>query len=139
MASIAKPSTGAPGIQRKSYYGDYKYGQRELQKIFVFLDKNGYTFKNVETSDTEGVMNAIFSKDIKYSDKDGNGIGDRDINVTVSIDSDFDWKHQYRDDDGEFEFSADNLTKGEDFVEKLSKNNYSKKAHGGKKNKTRRS
>ena len=80
---------------------DYTYGQRELQKIFVFLDKNGYTFENITESNTEGVMDANFTKDIKYSDKDGNYIGDRDIKITVEVDTDFDWKNQYRDDTGD--------------------------------------
>lgn len=123
---------------KKSYYGDYTYGQRELQKIFVFLDKNGYTLTDVKESNTEGVMDANFTKDIKYTDKNGDAIGDREIKVSVEVDTDFDWKNQYRDATGDYEFSSDNVTKGTDFVEKLSKHNYSKKTRGGKKNKTRR-
>lgn len=132
----------------KSHCGDYTYGQTELQKIFVFLDKNGYTMENVKKSYTkdgyvmQGVMDVVFNKDIKYSDKQGNYVNDRDIKVTVSVDSDFDWKHSYVDEDGDFEFSTENQDKVIDFAEKLSKNNYSKKSkkvHGGRKNKTRKS
>jgi hypothetical protein len=57
-------------------------------------------------------MNAIFIKEIKYTDKDGDAIGDREIKVTVTVDSDFDWKNEYRDQDGEFDFSTENQEKG---------------------------
>lgn len=121
------------------YYGDHTYGQKELQNLLRFLHHNGYEFTQLEQSEYIGVMDAVFRKDIMYTDMRGDAIGDREIKVTVTVDSDFDWKNTYsRDDNENVDFSRENRRRGETFVNNLITKTYDGDNKRTKKNKTRR-
>ena len=96
-------------------------GKKELKKIFTCLKENEYSFEYLEQADMDGYMIAIFTKDIKYTDKDGDSKTDRHIKIKIEFDSDFDYKNTYKDTDGEFSFDSD---KGIEFVKKLLDNKY---------------
>ena len=101
--------------------GDEDTGKKELEKIFTCLKENEYSFEDLEQADMDGYMIANFTKDIKYTDKNGNNINDRYIKIKIEFDSDFDYKNTYKDTDGEFSFDSD---KGIEFVKKLLDNKY---------------
>ena len=121
------------------YYGDHTYGQKELQNLLRFLHHNGYEFTQLEQSEYIGEMDAVFRKDIMYTDMRGDAIGDREIKVTVTVDSDFDWKNTYsRDHNENVDFSRENQIRGETFVNNLITKTYDGDNKRTKKNKTRR-
>ena len=101
--------------------GDEDTGKKELEKIFTCLKENEYSFEDLEQADMDGYMIANFTKDIKYTDKNGIYINDRYIKIKIEFDSDFDYKNTYKDTDGEFSFDSD---KGIEFVKKLLDNKY---------------
>jgi hypothetical protein len=61
-------------------------------------------------------MIASFSKDIRYSDKDGNYINDRFIKIKIEFDSDFDYTNNYNNISGDFVFDS---IKGTTFIKSL--------------------
>jgi hypothetical protein len=102
---------------------DEDTGKIELERIFNFLKKNNYEFKNLEKANMNGFMIAKFKKDIKYSDKNGNYINDSYIKVKIEFDSDFDYKNEYKDKEGEYIFDH---SKGISFVTNILNNTYDK-------------
>ena len=99
-----------------------------MQHIFSFLHKNKYVLEGFAESNVHENIQAIFKKDIEYTNAEGDWINDTDIKVTVEYPSYYDDEHKYIDEDDNFELSHDNIVKAESFFRRLT----AKKNHGKK-------
>lgn len=95
-------------------------GSLEMEKIIHCLRRNGYRLTDVSESDEyQDFGVATFSKDIEFSDAQGNSINDTPIVVNITFDPRMDYTHLYEDEDeGEFEFDQKMVTQ---FVSRIMK------------------
>jgi len=110
---------------------------REVKKIVDCLTKNGYEF--------EGTRNAVygrniysddaiadFSKELKYSEKNGNYINDSKINVAIHFEKRADYENFKEDKDGDKVYIGDSHTFIHDLIEE------NKGSSGGTRRKNKR-
>jgi hypothetical protein len=98
----------------------------EIRQILQCLKTNGYELEDVEDSDEmEGMMRAIFKKDVGFSEMDGNYVNDAFIKIKIDFDSRFDYKNNVKNEDEEGEIIYDyDANKARDFIEQLMDGNY---------------
>ena len=104
-------------------------GKLELERIIACLKQNGYKFKGTREADNYYAhSNAIFEKNISFSDKDGNWINDNHIKISIEYNDRCDYKNsdEYIDKDNEFydDEKRYNKTQSEKFIQSLIEKTY---------------
>jgi hypothetical protein len=91
----------------------------EIRQILQCLKTNGYEFEDIEDSDDNyGSMNAIFKKDVEFSESDGNYVNDSFIKIKIDFDSRMDYKNKksYEDEEGDY---VPNIEQGDRFISSI--------------------
>jgi hypothetical protein len=116
----------------------------EIKQILQCLKTNGYELEEIDDSEIiDGNVCATFSKEVPFSEMNGNYVNDSSITVTVDFDRRFDYKNIVEDEeDGTYIYDEDKAYR---FITKLMNGTYGEgkgkvkgKGKGKSKRKTRK-
>jgi hypothetical protein len=114
----------------------------EIKQILQCLKTNGYELEEIDDSETiDGNVCATFTKEVQFSEMNGNYVNDSSITVTVDFDRRFDYKNIVQDEeDGTYIYDEDKAYR---FITKLMNGTYGEgkgkvKGKGKSKGKTRK-
>ena len=106
---------------------------QEVRKLLHCLVTNGYIFNDIqEDSSYPDDAIAYFSKDLDYTDTDGNYINDSKIKISIQFEKRADYKKLIKHQNGEIEY-GDPLQFIEKLIKKIKDTEDFEKTKGGKK------